>query len=231
VLPPDDRQRRLFARATARRDPRGCRRQQARSRARRRAHPHPYHRPRGAGRRSLPLSLRSRQGERHGHQASGSATMTPQERLDYLRRVITSERCKQLLIELVRVPSPQTALMEAEPLLRKFIETAVEPRLRAMGFADIRYDAMGNLISSYGAARSGKSLMLITNAMNQPQATMRNAYAGDVVDGAQYGLPGEAVLGKGASEQKGTMAAMFTAMDAVIASGVPVARRLVHLSC
>jgi acetylornithine deacetylase len=157
--------------------------------------------------------------------------MTPQERLDYLRRVITSERCKQLLIELVRVPSPQTALMEAEPLLRRFIETAVEPRLRAMGFADIRYDAMGNLISSYGANRSGKSLMLITNAMNQPQATMRNAYAGDVADGAQYGLPGEVVLGKGASEQKANMTAMLTAMDAVIASGVPIAGRLVALCC
>ena len=157
--------------------------------------------------------------------------MTPQERLDYLRRVITTERCKQLLIELVQVPSPQTELMEAEPLLRRFIETAVEPRLRGMGFSEIRYDPMGNLISTHGADSSGKSLMLITNAMNQPQATMGNAYAGDVVDGAPYGLPGEAVLGKGASEQKANMAAMLAAMEAVIASGEPIAGRLVHLCC
>ena len=157
--------------------------------------------------------------------------MTPQDWLAYLRGAITTERCKQLLIELVRVPSPQTELMEAEPLLRKFIETAVEPRLRAMGFSDIRYDPMGNLISVHGADRTGKSLMLITNAMNQPQATMSNAYAGDVVDGAPYGLPGEAVLGKGASEQKATMAAMLIAMEAVIASGEPIAGRLVHLCC
>ena len=157
--------------------------------------------------------------------------MTPQDRLAYLRGAITTERCKQLLIELVRVPSPQTELMEAEPLLRKFIETAVEPRLRAMGFSDNRYDPMGNLISVHGADRTGKSLMLITNAMNQPQATMSNAYAGDVVDGAPHGLPGEAVLGKGASEQKATMAAMLIAMEAVIASGEPIAGRLVHLCC
>ena len=57
-----------------------------------------------------------------------------QAHLADLRRVITADKCKVLLIELVRVPSPQTALMEAEPLLRTFIETAVEPRLRAMGF-------------------------------------------------------------------------------------------------
>jgi acetylornithine deacetylase/succinyl-diaminopimelate desuccinylase-like protein len=148
-----------------------------------------------------------------------------------LRRVITREKCKQLLIDLVRVPSPQTALMEAEPLLRRFIETAVEPRLRAMGFADIRYDPLGNLISTFGDDRSGRSLMLITNAMNQPQATMANAYAGDVADGAPYGLSGEVVLGKGASEQKANMAAMLVAMEAVLASGVPIQGRLVHVCC
>jgi succinyl-diaminopimelate desuccinylase len=100
-----------------------------------------------------------------------------------------------------------------------------------MGFAEIRYDPMGNLISTCGADRSGRSLMFITNAMNQPQATMANAYAGDVADGAPYGLPGEVVLGKGASEQKANMAAMLIAMAAVLAGGVPIAGRLVHVCC
>ena len=148
-----------------------------------------------------------------------------------LRSVITPERCKELLIELVRVPSPQTALMEAEPLLRTFIATAVEPRLRAMGFSDIRYDLMGNLISTVGTGRSGRSLMLITNAMNQPAATMINAYAGDTADGARFGLPGEVVLGKGASEQKANMAAMLVAMEAVLGGGVTLSGRLVHVCC
>ena len=140
-------------------------------------------------------------------------------KLGELRHFITAERCKALLVDLVRVPSPQTALMEAEPQLRTFIETAVAPRLSAMGFADIRYDGMGNLISTIGAGTSGKSLMLITNAMNQPAATMTNAYAGDVADGARFGLPGEVVLGKGASEQKANMAAMLIAMEAVLRAG------------
>jgi acetylornithine deacetylase/succinyl-diaminopimelate desuccinylase-like protein len=157
--------------------------------------------------------------------------MDPQAQLVELKRVITADACKRLLVDLVRVPSPQTTLMEAEPLLRKFIETAVEPRLRAMGFTDIRYDRMGNLISTVGADRSGRSLMLITNAMNQPRATMANAYAGDVADGAPHGLPGEVVLGKGASEQKANMAAMLVAMEAVLAGGVPIEGRLVHVCC
>ena len=144
---------------------------------------------------------------------------------------ISKERAKELLIELVKVPSPQTDNFEAEPLLAEFIRTAVEPRLRGMGITDIHYDGMNNLIATHGADQSGKSLMFISNAMNQPQSTMKNAYLGDVVDGAALDLPGEVVLGKGASEQKANMASMLHAMETVIASDLPVNGRLVFLCC
>jgi acetylornithine deacetylase/succinyl-diaminopimelate desuccinylase-like protein len=144
---------------------------------------------------------------------------------------ISRARAKELLIELVKVPSPQTELLEQEPLLKQFIKTAIEPRLRAMGFAEIRYDQMGNLIATYGAAKSGKSLMFIGNAMNQPASTMPNPYNGDVVDGAKFDLPGECVMGKGASEQKANLAAMLHAMETVIASGVPITGQLVFTCC
>jgi acetylornithine deacetylase/succinyl-diaminopimelate desuccinylase-like protein len=144
---------------------------------------------------------------------------------------ISRVRAKELLIALVKVPSPQTELLEDEPLLKEFIKTAVEPRLRAMGFADVRYDTMGNLIASYGAGTSGKSLMFIGNAMNQPASTMPNPYSGDVVDGAKYGLPGECVMGKGASEQKANLAAMLHAMETVIASKVAIAGKLIFTCC
>src|ERR1700741_1082651 len=148
-----------------------------------------------------------------------------------LEERITPTRAKELLIALVKVPSPQTELLEDEPLLKAFITSAIEPRLRSMGFADIRYDAMGNLIATYGTGTSNNSLMLIGNAMNQPAATMPNPYAGDVVDGAKYDLPGECVMGKGASEQKANLAAYLHAMETVIASKVPITGKLIFLCC
>jgi acetylornithine deacetylase/succinyl-diaminopimelate desuccinylase-like protein len=144
---------------------------------------------------------------------------------------ISRQRAKELLVELVRIPSPQTDRFEAEPLLAEFIRKAVEPRLRTMGIGDIRYDGMNNLIATHGADRTGRSLMFIGNAMNQPQSTMKNAYDGDVIDGAALDLPGEVVLGKGASEQKANLAAMLHAMETVIAAGLPVNGRLVFLCC
>ncbi len=144
---------------------------------------------------------------------------------------LSRERAKELLIELVKVPSPQTDLLEEEPLLKAFIKIAIEPRLRAMGISDIRHDAMGNLIASYGTGKSCKSLMFIGNAMNQPASTMPNPYNGDVVDGAKYELPGECVMGKGASEQKANLAAYLHAMETVIASGVPIEGKLIFTCC
>ncbi len=144
---------------------------------------------------------------------------------------ISRERAKELLIALLQVRSPQTELLEDEPLLKEFLRTAIEPRLRQMGFSDVRYDAMGNLIATFGEGASGKSLMLIGNAMNQPASTMPNPYAGDVVDGAIYGLPGEAVMGKGASEQKGNLAAMLHALETVIASKAPIKGKLIFTCC
>ena len=144
---------------------------------------------------------------------------------------LSRERAKELLIELVKVPSPQTDLLEEEPLLKEFIKKAIEPRLRTMGFTDVRYDAMGNLIATYGTGTSGKSLMFIGNAMNQPASTMPNPYNGDVVDGAKYDLPGECVMGKGASEQKANLAAYLHAMETVIASKVPIAGKLIFSCC
>ena len=148
-----------------------------------------------------------------------------------LDAAISRQRAKELLIALVKVPSPQTELLEAEPLLKAFIRTAVEPRLRAMGFSDVGYDPMGNLIATFGAGTSGKSLMLVGNAMNQPASTMPNPYSGDVVDGAKYDLPGEAVMGKGASEQKANLAAMLHALETVIASKAAISGKLVFLCC
>jgi succinyl-diaminopimelate desuccinylase len=143
---------------------------------------------------------------------------------------ITTERARDLLVALAQVPSPLTALTEAEPLLRQFIDTAVEPRLRAMGVSEITRDSMGNL-AAHAGPEAGPSLMFVAHAMNQPPATMPNPYSGEIRDGAQYGLPGQVVLGKGVSEQKASMAAMLLAIEAALASGLVLKGRVHFLCC
>lgn len=156
------------------------------------------------------------------------------DRDDGLSRVlprITAERIKSVMIELARIPSPLTELFEAEPQLRLFIDTAVEPRLQQMGITAVRRDRMGNLLATWGRAASGRSLMLVTNAMNQPAATMPNPYGGEVRAGAAHGLPGEVVLGRGLSEQKAPLAAILVALEAISASAVELTGQMIFLCC
>src|SRR5215468_9444749 len=133
--------------------------------------------------------------------------------LSHVLSRITAERVRSVMVELARIPSPLTELLESEPKLRAFIDTAVEPRLRQFGMTDIRRDSMGNLLATSGAGESGRSLMLVTNAMNQPAATMPNPYGGEVRVGAPYGLPGEVVLGKGPGDRKAPLAGILGGPD------------------
>lgn len=144
---------------------------------------------------------------------------------------LSRDRVRTVFQELVRVPSPQTDALEDEPLLREFMRLALLPRMQALGINDARLDTMGNLIAETGADRSGRSLMLVSHAMNQPPSTMSDPYGGKIIDATVHGLPGEAVLGKGASEQKGSMAAMLHAIEAVRAAGIAIEGRLAFICC
>ena len=155
----------------------------------------------------------------------------PDQALRSVTSLITEDRAKALLVDLARIASPLTQLLEAEPQLRAFIDTAVEARLRHIGFTDVIRDQMGNLLATYGRGESGRSLMLVTNAMNQPAATMPNPYGGEVRDGTPYDLPGEVVLGKGLSEQKAPLAAILLALESILTCRITLTGRLVFCCC
>jgi acetylornithine deacetylase/succinyl-diaminopimelate desuccinylase-like protein len=113
--------------------------------------------------------------------------------------------------------------------LREFIRAAIVPRMAGLGFTRVRQDSMGNMIAELGPPDAARSLMLVMHAMNQPPNTMPDPYGAKIIDGRPHGMPGEAVLGKGASEQKGTLAAVLHAIEAVRGAGVPLEGRLVLL--
>jgi acetylornithine deacetylase/succinyl-diaminopimelate desuccinylase-like protein len=112
------------------------------------------------------------------------------------------ERLVGWLQALVRRPSPQTALMEAEPAVTSFIAEGVRPILAGAGHAG-RLDAMGNLIVEAGPADARRCAMILTYAMTHPASSMREPFAGELV--------GDAVRGRGTTEQKGALAAAIHA--------------------
>ena len=136
-----------------------------------------------------------------------------------IEKNLSYDEVKRLTVKLVQHPSPQTGLLEAEPQVLSLIRDVIKPELEQSRLKPF-VDKMGNLILHLkGRARSDR-LTLVGYAMCAAPSTMQNPYSGEIVDGATYRLDGECVWGRGACEQKGSLAAMMAAIKFIGASKV-----------
>jgi acetylornithine deacetylase/succinyl-diaminopimelate desuccinylase-like protein len=121
------------------------------------------------------------------------------------------DEVKRLAVKLVQHASPQTAKLESEPQVLALITDVIKPELEQAGFHPA-IDKIGNLVLHIRGREPSGRLILVGYAMNAAPSTMPNPYSGEIVDGAPYKLDGECVWGRGACEQKGSLAAMMAAL-------------------
>lgn len=136
-----------------------------------------------------------------------------------IEKNLSYDEAKRLAVKLLQHASPQTALLEQEPQVLALIRDVVKPELEASGLKPA-VDDVGNLILHVKGRSGGDRLMLVGYAMCAAPSTMKNPYSGEIVDGAPYKLDGECVWGRGACEQKGSLAAMMAAVKFIGASKV-----------
>jgi acetylornithine deacetylase len=132
---------------------------------------------------------------------------------------LSDGRVVEWLQHFVRFPSEQTALLEKDPQVLRFIRDCAAPIARQIG-GGCRFDAMGNLIVEFGPA-SDDSLLFVTYAMTHPAGRMIDPFAASLVQAQK----GEAVRGRGVAEQKSALAAAFAAAAEAMRQGL-LKRRL-----
>src|SRR4029434_8903102 len=121
------------------------------------------------------------------------------------------DEVKRLIVKLVQHASPQTEELEAEPQVLALIRDVIKPELEQARLHP-SIDDKGTLILGLNGRGRVERRMLVGYAMNAAPSTMQNPYSGEIVDGAPHKLKGECVWGRGACEQKGSLAAMIAAM-------------------
>jgi acetylornithine deacetylase/succinyl-diaminopimelate desuccinylase-like protein len=136
-----------------------------------------------------------------------------------IEKNLSYDEVKRLTVKLVQHASPQTELLEAEPQVLALIRHVIKPALEQSGLKPF-IDKMGNLILHLKGRTRSDRLMLVGYAMCAAPSTMQNPYSGEIVDGAPYKLDGECVWGRGACEQKGSLAAMMAAVKFIGATKV-----------
>ena len=136
--------------------------------------------------------------------------MTPQQAIAVVNGCARDEEIDQLLVDLLRYPSPQTERFEADPQLKKFIADKAASRLAELTGRAGAVDSMGNLIWRLGDESAG-GFLLMGYAMTFPAASMKQPFSGALVDGQTFGVATQCALGRGACEQKGALAGMIYA--------------------
>ena len=136
-----------------------------------------------------------------------------------IEKNLSYDEVKRLTVKLIRHASPQTELLEAEPQVLALVSDVIRPELEQLGLKPA-IDRMGNLILHLKGRTRNERLMLVGYAMCAAPSTMQNPYSGEIVDGAPYKLDGDCVWGRGACEQKGSLAAMMAALKFIGASRV-----------
>lgn len=115
------------------------------------------------------------------------------------------------LQELIGTPSPSGREAEAA-------EMAAE-KMRAVGFS-VRIDSLNDVMATLKGAGGGRSLLLNGHLDHVPAGDMTDPYSGRVMDGAPFGVEGEVVYGRAASDMKGAVAAMVMAGAVLVELGV-----------
>ena len=121
-----------------------------------------------------------------------------------------------LLQKLVRHPSEQTDLQEADPRIREFINECLAPEIHELEIGIPRYDRMGNLILEIGPENSDRSLLFMTYAMTHPASAMLDPFSAALIDTPN----GQAVRGRGVAEQKTAMTAALAAVAQAANNGI-----------
>jgi len=113
------------------------------------------------------------------------------------------EECVAFLKELIMTPS-----LSGEEAV---VAEKVAERAMASGFDMVKLDELSNVMAAIKGSGGGRSLLLNGHIDHVPVGDMVDPYSGKLMDGAPFGVTGEVVYGRAASDMKGAVAAMIMA--------------------
>ena len=123
---------------------------------------------------------------------------------------------RSVLVELLRadtqVPFGETEIAPGDPNIVAVVNDIVMPHLEAMQPDEIRRHDLGDVAVRFGP--EGDDGLLIQTYIVSQHANLMEGEDGSIVDGSAFGLDGEAVVGRGATQNKGPMAAALVALRA-----------------
>lgn len=125
---------------------------------------------------------------------------------------------QDLLVDFLRTPTEVPAgATEVKPGDRRIldaIDTTLIPRIEEMAPDEVRRHRLGDFGARFGPA-GDDGVLVLTYVVSQHANLMRDAHSGRIVDGDEIGLDGPCAIGQGATQNKGPLASVFSAVKSV----------------
>ncbi len=135
----------------------------------------------------------------------------------------TSEAVEHLLAALLERPSQQTEAFEADPEVQSYLRETVVGEVARLGLAS-EADEIGNVIVRLGQKDATERVLFFAYAMTHPAGRMTDPFVPRIL----FDADGRRRLrGRGATEQKGPLAAALLAMRALRACETELAGEVV----
>jgi acetylornithine deacetylase/succinyl-diaminopimelate desuccinylase-like protein len=154
--------------------------------------------------------------------------MNPSDAKQLVAQHFDRDSLKQTVVRIAKTPCPQTELYEREPLILRAIREMYRPAFERAG-CETWIDDYGNLIATQGEGADGPELLFLSYAMAWTEGTMPNPWSGEVLPGAEFGVAGEVVWGRGGSEYHPTNAAIVECARMIHAAGVPIRGKITYV--
>ena len=149
-------------------------------------------------RRAVPPATRDRLG-RYAARMNPDAQQTMTERLLTLLRTSTE------------VPAGSHEIEAGDPRIIAAIDDVVLPMIEALEPDNVERHPGGDLVARFGPP-GDNGLLIQTYIVSQHGNEMTDPLAGRLADGESFGVAGQVAVGQGANQNKGPMAAAFTAL-------------------
>ncbi len=130
---------------------------------------------------------------------------------------------EHLLAALLSCPSQQTEAFEAEPEVQAYLRETVVGEAARLGLPSER-DGIGNIVVRVGQQEARQRVLLFAYAMTHPAGRMTDPFVPRILVDAEGR---RRIRGRGATEQKGPLAAALLAMGALRAREAEIAGEVV----
>jgi putative selenium metabolism hydrolase len=121
----------------------------------------------------------------------------------------------EILQQMVQIPSPTSD----EGRLARYVENA----LTKLGMS-VFVNEIGDVTGIIQVQESAPLFLLNTHLDQAEPGDMEDPYSGSIMDGIQFGIEGDVILGRGTNGQKASLAAMIIAAMTMIELDIPLQR-------